>query len=190
MSNNQTSLGDRFAEIAVMVLTIVALLVGWNFKASVENRSVAFEANGISAQAPKGWRQAQATGDELLRTTDLSSNGFGTTYIIRQTPVAEDATEGGVASLMTLEYGQKLTAFRVLDQREVTVNGQKAYELRYVFVESNPDLTHASAPKVVYGLDYIYLNGANAVVVSYRAEEKNFDVDLDRFHTFLESVKF
>ena len=81
MVNKNVSLGDRYAEISVLVLTVVALLAGWLYKSNVENRSIAFDSNGITARAPQGWLQAQPTGDEILHTTDISSGGFGTTYV-------------------------------------------------------------------------------------------------------------
>lgn len=190
MQTNNPSLGDRFAEITVVVVAVIALLAGWMFKSSVENRSVSFESNGISAQAPAGWFQANIESDEVLHTTDLSADGFGTTYIVRKMPLAADTAAGQIASLLTLERGQKLTAFRVLDQQFVTVTGREAFEVSYVFVESNPDLTHAQLPLVVRGVDYIFLNGDSAVIVTYWAGESNFDLDLGRFHAFLKSLKF
>jgi hypothetical protein len=184
------SMGDRFAEITVVTLTIFALLAGWFFKSSVENRAFKFEAEGISAQAPSGWLQAKIEGDEVLHVTDLSSSGFGTTYILRKLPVEADTVASEVVTLLTLEHGQNLTAFRVLDQHEVTVYGQPAYEVNYVFVESDPNLTHASLPSVVRGTDYIFVKGDQAVVATYWADEANFESDLNRFHLFLESLKF
>src|SRR5512138_2622706 len=118
------SLGDRFAEITVVAITILALLIGWSLQSSVENRAFHFEAEGISAQAPTGWLQAETQGDEVLHITDLASSGFGTTYIVRKVPVASGSQASDVVTLLTLEHGQKLTAFRVLNQHEVTVYGQ------------------------------------------------------------------
>ncbi|HMZ08184.1 MAG TPA: hypothetical protein PK078_11245, partial [Anaerolineales bacterium] len=60
----------------------------------------------------------------------------------------------------------------------------------YVFVESNPDLTHAQIPSVVRGIDLIYLAGDRAVVVSFQADENDYDLDLGRFYTFLKSINF
>jgi hypothetical protein len=57
-------------------------------------------------------------------------------------------------------------------------------------VESNPDLTHKNIPSVVRGVDYIFINGNYAVVVSFWADEKNYDPDLNRFHVFLESISY
>lgn len=191
MANKQGSLGDRFAEITVVLVTIVALAAGWFYKSSVENASVSFEAEGITADAPKGWLQAGASGDELLRTVDRNSSGFGATYVVRQIAISSEATTSEVASLVALEHAQSLLAFKMLDQQEVVdINGRNAYMISYVFVESNPDVTHASIPSVVRGTDFVYLNGDRAVVVSFQADEKNYERDLGRFYLFLESIKF
>lgn len=190
MENKKVSLGDRYAEATVFIVTVIALLAGWFYKSSVENRSIPFNVEGITAQAPKGWLQSQPAGDELLRATDRSSSGFNTTYILRKIPLAADTSAAQVASLLTLSHGQDLLAFRVLDQREVSVFDKTAYEISYVYVESNPDLTHKNIPSIVRGADYIFVNGNYAVVVSYWADEKNYDLDLSRFHLFLESISY
>ena len=190
MENKNISLGDRYAEITVIIVTIIALLAGWFYKSGVENSSIPFNMEGITAQAPKGWVQSEPSGDELLRATDRSSNGFSTTYTLRKIPLAADASASQVSSLLTLKYGQDLLAFRLLDQQAVTVFNKTAYELSYVFVESNPNLTHKNIPSVVRGADYIFVNGNYAVVVSFWADEKNYDLDLNRFHLFLESVNY
>ncbi|NWF63177.1 MAG: hypothetical protein HXY38_02625 [Chloroflexi bacterium] len=191
MANKQGSLGDRFAEIAVILITFIALTAGWYFKESVENASVPFEADGITAQAPKGWLQSGAEGDILLRTVDINSTGFGATYTIRQITVTSEATISEVASRVAFDHAQDLLAFRMLDQQEVKdANGRDAFMLNYVFVESNPDLTHAEMPSVVRGMDLIYISGERAIVVSFQSDEKNYDLDLGRFYTFLKSIKF
>lgn len=191
MANKLGSLGDRFAEITVVLVTIIALTAGWFYKSSVENASVPFEAEGITADAPKGWLQVGATGEELLRTVDINSSGFGATYVIRQIAVSSEANTSEVASLVTLDHAQSLLAFKMLDQQEVVdIKGRNAYMISYVFVESNPDVTHASIPSVVRGSDFVYLNGDRAVVVSFQADENNYERDLGRFYTFLASLKF
>ncbi|NJN79120.1 MAG: hypothetical protein HC797_00840, partial [Anaerolineales bacterium] len=99
-------------------------------------------------------------------------------------------TASEVATIVALDHAQDLLAFRVLDQREVKVYGRDAYEISYVFVESNPDLTHNQIPSVVRGADYVFLNGERAVVVSFQADENNYDLDFGRFELFLRSLSF
>jgi hypothetical protein len=172
-------------------VTVVALTVGWLYKSSIENASVPFEADGITADAPKGWLQVATTNDEVLRTVDINSSGFGATYIVRQIAISSEATTSEIASRVVLEHAQSQIAFKMLNQQEVKDStGRNAYMIEYVYVESNPDVTHASIPSVVRGMDFVYLNGDRAIVVSFQADDKNFERDLGRFYYFLESLKF
>lgn len=191
MANKQGSLGDRFAEITVILVTVAALAAGWFFKSSVENASVPFEAQGVSAQAPKGWLTSDTAGDELFRAVDRNSTGFGATYVVRQITITSEATASEVASAVALDHAQNLLGFQMLDQQEVRdANGRSAYMLSYVYVESDPNVTHGAIPSVVRGDDFIYLSGERAIVVSFQADEKNYELDLGRFYRFLQSLDF
>ncbi|KXK11005.1 MAG: hypothetical protein UZ14_CFX002002973 [Chloroflexi bacterium OLB14] len=190
MNTKHISLGDRYAEISVILVTIIALLFGWFYKSSIENASLPFDVNGVTAETPKNWLQSEPNGTELLRTVDINSKGFSTTYLINKMAVASDVPALEVASLVSLQYAQKLLAFRVLSQQEVQVYGRDAYELNYVFIESNPDLTHSELPKVVRGTDYIFVKDGQAVIITYQADEKNYALDLNRFLLFLKSINF
>lgn len=189
MSKRKISLGDQYAEISVIVVTLIALIAGWFYKSSIENASLPFEAEGITVQAPKGWLQTSSE-DELLRTIDLNSKGFGATYVIHTVAITNEATASEVATIVALDHAQDLLGFRVLDQRAVKVYGRDAYEISYVFVESNPDVTHNEIPSIVRGVDYVFLSGERAVVVSFQADEKSFDLDFGRFERFLQSLSF
>jgi hypothetical protein len=184
------SLGDRFAEISVPIITIVALLFGWLLKTTVEARTVPFAADGITAQVPAGWLRAISTDTERLRLTDPASVGFATTYIIEKRPVVPGTTAAQFTSQLTLARGQSLTAYRVLDQEAFSLNGRDGYKLTFAYVESNPDLTHTELPHVVRGVEYIFINGDQAVLVSYHADEAAYEPDFPRFRRFLDSVSF
>jgi hypothetical protein len=186
---NKPSLGDRYAEISVVVVTIIALLAGWFYKSSVENRSVAFKSEGVSAAVPDGWIQSQAEGN-LIRATDRTSTGFPTSYAISKLAVAPDVTTAQAASFRTLDRSQQLIGFRVLNQQSVLVNGQEAYEVSYVFVESDPNITRADIPSVVRGLDYTFVKDGQAITVSFWADEHEFEPGMNLFNRFLSSVKF
>jgi hypothetical protein len=184
------SLGEHFSDWLVVAVTLIALLAGWLYKSSVENRSVLVETSGLSAQIPQGWLNGALQGNEVLHVSDPMSAGFGTTYSVQNIPIEAGSGVGQAASLLTLQRGQQLSAYRVLDQQPVTVYGQAAYELSYVFVESDPNLTHDKFPNIVRGLDYIYLAGDHVVVVTYWAEKQTYDYDLGRFQRFLKSLEF
>jgi hypothetical protein len=181
--------GERFANLSVVLLTLVALAAGWWLKTNVENRSRPFESGNITAQVPAGWLMLQPEKNEVLHITDRTSSGFSTTYLIQVDPIPTDAQAGEVASLVTLDRGNTLTGYRVLNQQEVLVQGHKAIQIEYVYVESAANLNHAVLPAVVRGLDYIFVNSGQAEIIGYRADQSVYATDLGRFHRFLASVK-
>ena len=190
MATAKLSLGDRFAEWAVALVAAVALLAGWFYMNSVESRSLPFDANGIKANVPAGWIQSEPQGDTLLQTRERASAGFQTTYIVTRQLMTADGGRNEAVSLLTLRHGQELTAFRVLDQRVVSIGGREAYEVTYAYVEADPNVSHAQLPVVVMGVYYIFFNSEGAVIVTYRASEAEYAGGLTRFHRFLNSIQF
>ncbi len=190
MENKTVSLGDRYAEIAVLALTIIALFIGWMYKSSVENRSVPFTSGSVSAALPAGWLQSEGKDGDLVRVTDMTSSGFATTYKVRYAEVSKDVTYDQFASADIRSLGQNLTAFRVLSQQQVTVNGKEAFEVKYAFVESNPNAARQELPVVVRGLEYVFIKDGKAVTVTYWASQSEYESDLNLFTRFLTSVKY
>lgn len=190
MKSSTLSLGDRYAEVAVVVLTLLALLAGWLYMDSVESRTVPLDANGIQAAVPAGWIQAEPAGNVLVQVRQRASSGFQTEYIVTQQPLTAESSLNEVVSLLTIQHGQELMAFRVLSQQAVTVNGLEAYEISYAYVEADPNISHLDLPVVVRGLDYIFLNGEKAVIVTYRASEAEYQGGLAAFLRFLHSLEF
>ncbi len=189
-TNKFLSLGDRFAELAVLLLVVVALLLGVWLKTSVENRSAAFSGSGITAQVPVGWISGKLGTGEVLHLSDRTASGFGTTYIIQEAAVPADATNASFAGLLTMQRGSDLTGYRVLDQKDVLVQGRQAVEVEYVYVESADNLVDAVLPQVVHGLDYIFVDQGKAVVVTYRSDQSTYTTNLARFQRFLVSVQY
>ncbi len=190
MNATKVSLGDRYAEVAVVIVTIVAVLAGLLVRDNAISRSVPFELAGVQAAAPAGWIQSAPEGDVLLNVRERNTFAYQTNYAISKLLLSADSGQLEVASFGTLEQAQTLNSYRLLDQRTVTIGGREAYEVQYVFVESNPNVTHADLPVVVLGVDYYFTTADGAVVVSYRASQANFENGLARFHLFLESVQF
>ncbi len=190
MNTSKLSLGDRYAEIAVIVLTLVALLAGWFYMGGVESRTRPFEAGGIRASVPSGWIQSEPQGNVLVHARQRASAGFQTEYSITQYPLPAESGLSEIVNLLTLDYGQGLTAFRVLGQQAVIVGGRDAYEVTYAYVESDPNISHVDLPVVVRGLDYIFLNGGQAIIVTYRASEADYQDGLAAFFRFLHSIQF
>jgi len=189
-TNIKPSLGDRYSDWAVIVVTLVAVLLGWLLMSNVQSRAVPFDAGGVKGLMPAGWVTDQANTGVVLHTTELGGSGFSTAYQLEVVPIAGDASPTDVASLYSINRAQDLNTVRVLDQQDVTVNGQNGYKVTYAFVDADSDLTRADVPVVVRGVDYFFVAGDHAVVVTYQAGEDNYEADFGRFRRFLESLNF
>lgn len=189
-TNIKPSLGDRYSDWAVIVVTLVAVLLGWLLMSNVQSRAVPFDAGGVKGQMPAGWVTDQADTGVVLHTAELGGSDFSTAYQLEVVPVASDVSPADVASFYSIDRAQNLSTVRVLDQQDVSVNGQNGYKVTYAFVDANSDLTRADVPVVVRGVDYFFVAGDHAVVVTYQASEDNYEADFGRFRRFLESLNF
>jgi hypothetical protein len=189
-TNTKPSLGDRYSDWAVIVVTLVAVLLGWLLMSNVQSRSVPFDSGGVKGQMPAGWVTDLAEAGVVLHTSELGGSGFSTTYQLEVIPVASDASPSDVASFYSIDRAQNLNTVRVLEQQDVTVNGQNGYKVTYAFVDADSDLTRADVPVVVRGVDYFFIAGDHAVVVTYQAGEDNYTTDFGRFRRFLESLDY
>jgi hypothetical protein len=189
-TNNKPSLGDRYSDWAVIVVTLVAVILGWLLMSSVQTRAVPFEAGGVKGQMPAGWMTDQADKGVVLHTTELGGAGFGTSYQLEVVPVSGETSPSAVASFYSVNRAQNLNTVRVLDQQDVSINGHNGYKVTYAFVDANSDLTRVNVPVVVRGVDYFFVAGDHAVVVTYQASEDNYEADFGRFRRFLESLNF
>lgn len=189
-TNKKPSLGDRYSDWSVIVVTLVAVLLGWLLMSNVQSRAVPFEAGGVTGQMPAGWMTDLAEAGVILHTTELGGSGFSTAYQLEVIPVASDVSPADVASFYSIDRAQNLSTVRVLDQQDVTVNGQNGYKVTYAFVDADSDLTRADVPVVVRGVDYFFVAGDHAVVVTYQADEDNYEADFGRFRRFLESLNY
>jgi hypothetical protein len=129
-TNTKPSLGDRYSDWAVIAIALVAVFLGWLLMSNVQSSAVPFDAGGVKGQMPAGWVTDQADTGVVLHTSELGGSGFGTTYQLEVVPVAGNTSPADVASLYSIERAQNLNTVRVLDQQNVTVNGQDGYTRR------------------------------------------------------------
>jgi len=178
---------DRWVDVVVTGLFVVALVLGWGLKSSAEARAVSFSGDGITAQYPAGWVQAKTDMPVLFQAEDRLATPFRTTISVQRQPLPSDDENAlaTVHSTMVLDRGPRLTAFRVLHTRDgVTVGGRSGMQVRFAYVENNPNPFLETLPVVVEGEDFLFTVGDQAYVVTLTAAEVNFDGMegmLDRF---------
>jgi hypothetical protein len=186
-NQEQAQRRDRWVDVVVTGLFVVALALGWGVKASAEARTASFAGNGIVAQYPAGWVQAETKQPVVFQVEDRLATPFRTTISVQRRPLPpkDDAALATVQSTMVLERGPQLAAFRVLSTREgVTIGGRSGMEVTFAYVESNPNPFLETLPVVVVGKDFLFAVGDQAYVVTLTATEASFDhlsSTLDRF---------
>lgn len=187
---NTATFGDRYMDLAVIFITIMALALGWGLKTIVQNRTISFSAEGVYARVPAGWLWRLGDSRDILSATEPDTSGFSTTYLVQAAPLAPNFTPEQFVTQLGLERGQTLTAYRVLEQGPFEFNGRTGYKIVYAYVESNPKITHRTLPTVVRGADFIFFQPTRALIVTYQAGEAAYENDFDQFRQFLLSMNF
>jgi hypothetical protein len=190
------------AEWLVILVAIVALAAGWGVRNYAENqvRPYWLTDRGAGAEqalylsAPARWLSSRPA-DGVLRLRDVRAGGLAPTLEARV------ITIGGVqpfeqllaleADALSLSRAQELTAYRILEMDDaVTLNGQPALRVSYVYVHDQPHAFEQHLPVVVLGEDLLTYQQGYLVVLSVQAAQGEFDRARRHYEGFLGSAAF
>ena len=155
----------------VIALTVIALLVGWGVRTSTEGATRAVSEGGIQAELPASWTVetpgagtiGESPADPNLVMIGSDPLDPGTRYSVSLYPEGSAADLSAVAAIRNLQRAQYLTAYRVLEQTPVTVDGRDGYRVSFAYVDaSEADKT----PVVFEGVDYYFPDGEHAIVAT------------------------
>jgi len=192
MTASQTSVHrDRWADWAVILLVVVALILGLVLREAVLSRTVpfTFPEAGLSGRCPANW--VRETGaDPLLRVRDPRGGEFDAVLELRSRPLAAEAEPTIVLDALTLERAARVTAYQTLDTDQVLVGGATATRrtFTYVYVDRNPYVNRL--PAVVQGMDLALQGDGRVVVVTLEAGADDFDACYRYAHALLQSLEF
>jgi RsiW-degrading membrane proteinase PrsW (M82 family) len=179
------AVGDRQASLAAVGTFVVMLLIGaivWN---NAVNRQTAFNVGGFSGSYPAAFGQATGDGD-VLRVVD--SLGTGAEFSIVTLPVEGNADAHAVAGTLAGDRATTFELYKVTSSGLTTVNGKPAFTQQFVYVDAN-GLTGAS-PELREGVDYIFVEGGRAVVVTLLASPDELANVEPQFARFLNGLQF
>ncbi len=180
---------DRWSSWAAVLVTIVALVLGWVLKASAEARTTVVDVDGLRITYPAGWVRASSEAPVLLQVEKLVSPAR-TTLTLQRRPVTADAASplNAVHQALTLERGRTWTAYRVLSvEPSSAVPGRDALQVTFAFVETNPNPFLKAAPVVMLGQEYLFAVDQSVQVVTVTAAERNYDRATRDLRSFLRS---
>lgn len=174
-------------------LTIVALLLGWSLRTAALTSTRPVEVDGLHVDVPSQWVVQRSSGGGLtgaanphLALTAWDPLNPGTQYAVRLLPAAADASLATLAAFHNLQHAQSETAFRVLDQTPVTLDGRDGYRVRFAYVDASQ---MGQAPVVFEGVDYYFLQNGQALVMTM-VTEHGYDEALPAFKEFAATAHF
>ena len=157
------AIGDRQSNFATVGTFAGLMIVGTIISALMVNGTTSFNDGGFQGAYPSYFgKETKLTAPDVLRVSDTL--GTGTQFIIQKfaTDAGQDAKK--VAATLAAGRGTDFTAYKVLEYGQATVAGKPALTERFAYVDP---LNMAKAiPQVITGMDYIVVDGGQAVVVT------------------------
>jgi hypothetical protein len=204
--------GQGLTEWFVIGLVILALIVGWVLKVSIQGQTATFASETLSVRYPVDWLLGKDE-EALFTVKDPDSpSTFNTIFSAHVEPLEETEeeeyvfkVEGVDASVMPLGQVTGLNAaanrivmgknkdlkeYNVLSTTPTALSGQDAIAIEYAYVDS-PRAGWATAPSlpvVVQAVDTVTVKGDQVYVFTYAADANIFAQEKGTLAAILESV--
>lgn len=192
MAQPQATTRQFWSGMLALAVTLLALLGGLALRARVRADLVRYEdpVAGIAAMRPTTWL-VDSQGDYVFRVQDPAARSFKTTLQVAVMTIGPDATGRNVLDILTMNRSSMLSGYSVLAVNDpvATPHGPAA-EMRYAYVELDPNPFLTTLPTVVMGVDVVYRKGDQAIIATYLASTDSFDGQYFRFEQFLRSLEF
>jgi RsiW-degrading membrane proteinase PrsW (M82 family) len=178
--------GDRQANVATVIAFAVLLVIGIIGWSAIVNGTRAFSNANVSGSYPSSYGLVKATGNEVLHVADKL--GTGAEYLITTRDLTTGQEVQSVSSVLAAQRGSNSLIYKTFDTRQDTVNGKPATVQQFAYVESG-GFTGA-VPSVVQGVDYIFITGNKAVIVTLLATPETVGDVQPSFDSFVHSLSF
>jgi RsiW-degrading membrane proteinase PrsW (M82 family) len=179
---------------AVVIVTIVlALIAGLTLKSLVLHQRVTFtDADAhLSLQYPAWWALSQQKG-QLLSVQDLrSQDAFKPTFSVEIRELEPETTRPVQEMVVpfTVERGQELTGYRVLEIAETRIDGEDAAQITYIYVDYGAESHLQSAlPVVVKAVDVLVIHQGKLYAFEAAAPAATFAQQSSTLDDILKSV--
>ncbi|MBN1933154.1 MAG: hypothetical protein JW934_00740 [Anaerolineae bacterium] len=186
---------DRYAELMVIIVVLVALVLAWGVKAGAETRAVHIEVEGLSASYGYNWSRGQVSAPDILKISNPSAGARFQTTITVSASVVSDASEttdalDAVAKTLNQRRLQDKELYQFLGGETVDWRGRAARRNQFAYVYVSADLLNPQVPVVLHGVDHIFAQGDTLYVVTLLTDESVYDDALVELERFLNSITF
>ena len=173
---------SNFATIALFVVLIIVGIIAW---LSITGSVATFEVAGFKGAYPGHYGVATREGD-VFRVADVL--GSGSEFAIQTMELQAGESAQQVVSALAVQRGSDFAAYKVLESKEVTLNGKPALWQRFAYVD--PMTLLKTLPRVVEGEDYIVVDGNRAVIITLLTSPENLPDVEPSFQQFAERLTF
>ncbi len=173
---------ERLSALLVILLTLLALLLGWAVKTAVTNQTQSFASQGITAEPPAGWLVQEGAGEFVMLARNPAA--LDQRYRILMLPGGGELT--AVAAQRNQNRGRMDDSYTVLEQTPIVADGRDGYKVSYALVNTDT----GRLPTIIEGVDYYFSMDNKIVVVSFEAEQADYAANFAQFQDFRASVAY
>lgn len=179
---------DRYAELLVWVVVLVALLLGWGVKAGAEARAVHIQFDGLRVSYGHNWIREPVTPPDLLKISNPGADArFKTTITVSAWPAESPESAAKALNQRRLQIHQ---LYQFLGGETISWRGQEAYRNQFAYVYVSPDLLRPRVPVVLHGMDHLFVYGDRLYVITVLSDESVYNEALVEWERLLNSLAF
>lgn len=165
-------------DLAVIVTILFALFLGFGIRNNAMNASNTVElGEGLpSIEVPSNWITGRPEGMLFRARNPRSASVFNSQLTVMTRPLESGQDAVAARTSLGLKRTQELLRYRELEAEPVTVNGQPGILVTYAYVaDPTREQGGIAPPVVVQAQDLIFVNGNNAVIITFAADAANWD---------------
>ncbi len=172
------------SDAVVIVGALGAILLGWLVKRYDDTRMVPANVEGLSISYPRGWLPLPAQEPVLFRA--VSDEAVGTNLTLYAQPSAAANIRQAPVFAGSINPAEGETAYSQLENGPAAVAGNEAIRVDYAYVRTT--VGRATAPVVVRGRQYSWIQNGSLYVLALEAPEEQWNAARDDLARVLDTV--
>ena len=176
----------------VIAFVVVCLFLGWLVKVGVENRTTGFDdpVLGIALNYPASWVTTQEENAHLVVFDPQTPSAYNTKFTLKSKNWNEGLEIGNFIMELTAERGISLPLYRTISMKPMQMKNQRGMQIEYAYATDPIGMQAGvvSVPKIVRALDVIIPGGNKIHILTFAAEEDEYERNLHYFYRILKSV--
>ncbi|MCY3799519.1 MAG: hypothetical protein OXG84_17065 [Chloroflexi bacterium] len=183
---------QRWSIAITYIVIVCGFALGVNLQDSALNQASRYSnlEAGIAALYPARWF-LEESGSYVFRVRDMAHLGFKTVIEVSTSPVGPDTTERNIFDQLSLQRSQVLIDYTVLGFDTYRLaDDSAAVSMSYSFVSRDTSPFLEGVSSIVNALDILTIRRGQALIVSFRADNKIYQAELETLRWFVQNLEF